>query len=177
MATFDPNAWYMVSEHRVDNVTDPLKSNLQGSADNLAVFGKTSQAWQFQPVDGVTGRYLLRTSTSGPLSQLSACFQANEIHPAKTGICLVRSTSDNAQKWDISSWGDGTYKMYNVANGTKYILDVHPGSPPFMNDQIESASVTQPAQHWILTSDRPVNDGAYSTIYSVGPQMAEWQGY
>jgi len=167
MATFDSNAWYAVSEHRVDNVSEPLNGNLQGSGDTLNVFAKNSQDWQLQPVDDVSGRYLLRTNTKGPTMQLSSCYKADEIHRNKTGVCLLGATSDDAQKWDITNWGDGTFKMTNVANGSGFVVDVHPGAALFMNDQIDTSSVVQPAQHWIFSSDKPVNDGAYSTIYSV----------
>lgn len=30
----------------------------------------------------------------------------------------------------------------------------------------EGVSDKQLAQHWVMSSERPVNDGAYSTIYS-----------
>jgi hypothetical protein len=170
MAAFNPNAWYQISEGRVDNTTAPLRSNLQINNNTLYVWSKVAQAWQLMPVDGIKGRYLLRLNVTGVKSQLSSCYQRDEVHPAKTSACMRDTRSvDDAQKWEISSWGDGTFKMSNVANGTNaFVLDVHPGNPLFMNDQVEvtGGTVKQPAQHWIITSERAVDDGAYSTIYS-----------
>lgn len=40
-----------------------------------------------------------------------------------------------------------------------------------MSSEIEGSdgvSGKQVAQHWVMTSERPVDDGAYSTIYSAG---------
>jgi hypothetical protein len=168
MADFDPNAWYLVSEARVDTASAPLRSNLQLTNGNLTVWPRVAQAWQFQPVDGVRGRYLMRLNTSGVTTQLSTCLKPDEVHPSRTGLCMLRSTADDAQKWEVAPWGDGTFKVANVANGTGYVLDVHPGNPPFMSSEIEGVNGVprQPAQHWIMASERVVNDGAYSTIYS-----------
>jgi hypothetical protein len=169
MATIDPNAWYHLSETRVDAVGKPLANTLQLVGKDMRFGSNTTQAWQFQPVDGIVGRYLMRLSAAGIGQQLSTCFRPDEVHPGKTGVCMNGTSGDNGQKWDIQPWGDGTFKMLNVANGTGYVLDVHPGNPPFMSSEIESnaAEVKQPAQHWLLSSLRPVNDGAYSTIYTV----------
>lgn len=85
--------------------------------------------------------------------------------------CLRDSSVDNSQIWEISVW-NGTseeFKFVNVANGSNYVLDVHPTSNLFMNVNVEGSSgvaETQPAQHWVLSSISAVNDGAYSTIYS-----------
>ena len=168
-ATFDPNTWYAISEHRVDNVTsNPLSGCLQFTGSNFNVFGRNDQDWQLQPVDGVAGRYMLRTNKKGPLTALAACHRGEEAHPNRTGICYVDGAAgDSAQKWDISNWGDGSFRLANVANGSGFVLDVHPGAAVFMNDLIENSGVPQPAQHWIFSSDKPVNDGAYSTVYSV----------
>lgn len=69
--------------------------------------------------------------------------------------------------WDIADWGDETLRFVNVANGTDYVLDVHPGNPVFLNDDIETDEESyQPAQHWLITSVDAINDGAYSTTFT-----------
>ncbi|GKT41224.1 uncharacterized protein ColSpa_01405 [Colletotrichum spaethianum] len=169
----DSNAWYAISEGRVANVSDPLTSNLQDTNNGLRVFGKTDALWQFQPVGDKDGRYLVRLNSAGVGQQLSVCWSSAEVHPSGTRGCLRKTESDESQQWDITEWESekGTLKFTNVANGTGYVLDVHPGSNLFMSSEIEGTdgvSARQPAQHWIMTSSKAVDDGAYSTIYSAG---------
>ncbi|KAK1975815.1 hypothetical protein LZ30DRAFT_693318 [Colletotrichum cereale] len=169
----DSNAWYSISEGRVANVSDPLTTNLQDTGNGLRVFGKTDAMWQFQPIGDKDGRYLVRLNSAGVGKQLSVCWSSEEIDSSKTTGCLRRTESDESQQWDITEWENekGTLKFTNVANGTGYVLDVHPGTNLFMSSEIEGTngvSARQPAQHWIMTSSKEVNDGAYSTIYSAG---------
>ncbi|TEA19239.1 hypothetical protein C8034_v010346 [Colletotrichum sidae] len=170
-AKLDTNAWYMISETRVTNVSEPINSNLQTTNAGLRVFARTAQAWQFYAVPGIEGRYLARLNTTGVREQLSVCWRTDEVHPSRTIGCLRKTESDESQQWDISEWGDGSYKFQNVANGSDYVLDVHPGSNLFMSSEVEGTegvSEKQVAQHWVMTSDRAVDDGAYSTVYSAG---------
>ncbi|EFQ35600.1 transmembrane alpha-helix domain-containing protein [Colletotrichum graminicola] len=169
----DSNAWYAISEGRVANVSDPLTTNLQDTDSGLRVFSKTDAMWQFQPTGDKDGRYLVRLNSAGVGKQLSVCWTSEEVHPSRTRGCLRRTESDESQQWDITEWENekGTLKFTNVANGTGYVLDVHPGSNLFMSSEIEGTngvSARQPAQHWIMTSSKAVDDGAYSTIYSAG---------
>ncbi|GKT84256.1 transmembrane alpha-helix domain-containing protein [Colletotrichum tofieldiae] len=169
----DSNAWYAISEGRVANVSDPLTTSLQDTNNGLRVFGKTDALWQFQPVGDKDGRYLVRLNAAGVGQQLSVCWSSAEVHPSGTRGCLRKTESDESQQWDITEWESekGTLKFTNVANGTGYVLDVHPGTNLFMSSEIEGTdgvSARQPAQHWIMTSSKAVNDGAYSTIYSAG---------
>jgi len=169
----DSNAWYAISEGRVANVSDPLTTNLQDTGSGLRVFSKTDAMWQFQPTGDKDGRYLVRLNSAGVGKQLSVCWNSEEVDPSRTRGCLRRTESDESQQWDITEWENekGTFKFTNVANGTGYVLDVHPGSNLFMSSEIEGTngvSARQPAQHWIMTSSKAVDDGAYSTIYSAG---------
>lgn len=84
---------------------------------------------------------------------------------------MRRMTSDKSQMWDILDWGDGTFDLFNAANGSSYIVDHHAGSGVFMSDQIAGSAVSDsvdvPGQRWIIRGDRAVNDPAYSTVFSV----------
>jgi hypothetical protein len=82
-------------------------------------------------------------------------------------VCLSNPADTSAQEWTIdSSWGDGTFRLQNVANGTGYNLDVHPGTPVFMSNVL-AKTPNQPAQHWLMMSKGVINDGAYSTAFGV----------
>lgn len=183
MATsIDPNAWYAISETRVDNGTKPLDNTLQTIAGGGMRVWNGGTMWQFQPVNGEKDRYLLRSSSTGVQQQLAACYNTDEIHPGRTRACMTRTTSDDSQKWIITRWsrsdGINSWKIQNVGNGTGYALDVHPGDAVFLNSDIEGETVNgqkvgpQVAQHWVFSSRKAVDDGAFSTIYSNTPVPA-----
>ncbi|TEA17891.1 hypothetical protein C8034_v012102 [Colletotrichum sidae] len=171
MSILDPNTWYRLSETRVDNSTGPFNLNLQLRDVGLRVHPVTdgTASWQFLPVGDVKGRYLMRLDQAGVKQQLGVCYDSAEIASGNTVACLQASALDASQQWDVSSFGAGTFKFVNVANGTKYVLDVHPSSNLFLSTAIEGSpgvADKQPAQHWVLSSASAVNDAAYSTIYS-----------
>ncbi|KAL8284412.1 hypothetical protein RB597_001848 [Gaeumannomyces tritici] len=183
MATsIDPNAWYAISETRVDNGTKPLDNTLQTIAGGGMRVWSGQNMWQFQPVDGEKDRYLLRSSSTGVQQQLAACYNTDEIHPMRTRACMTRTTSDDSQKWSITRWsrsdGINSWKIQNVGNGTGYALDVHPGDAVFLNSDIEGETINgqkvgaRVAQHWVFSSRKAVDDGAFSTIYSNTPVPA-----
>jgi hypothetical protein len=159
----DGNVWYAVTESRVN-----FTSSLQYNGKNLVFVDEgdvAAEYWQFYPLDN--GNYAIRNQVGGITRQLGTCFVASEVAPSKTQACLIKSENTTSQEWTIdNSWGDGTYRIQNAGNGTKYNLDVHPGTPVFMSDVLASTP-KQPAQHWILSSKLNIDDGAYSTAISV----------
>lgn len=172
-AELDSNAWYVVTNARLGKVGDPITACLQDTSVGPRVFackhGDVNQTmlWQFQPLKSKAGRYVMRLKNTGLREQFSVCWETDEVHSAKTVGCLRTSTSDETQQWDVADWGDGMYDLANVANGTGYRLDVHPGSNSFMNDMFEGkegVNGPQIAQRWIMTSHAPVNNKALSTI-------------
>ncbi|TQN75341.1 hypothetical protein CSHISOI_00057 [Colletotrichum shisoi] len=174
MAELDPNAWYRLSETRVDNSTGPFTLNLSLRDVGLRVHpiaDDAAAAWQFQPFGDVKGRYLMRLDQAGVKQQLGVCYDAKEPAVGATVACLQESSVDDSQIWEITTWNGKPeeYKFVNVANGTSYVLDVHPKANLFMNKDVEGlagVTETQPAQHWVMSSVSAVNDAAYSTIYS-----------
>lgn len=164
---FDSNVWYHLTEQRVDDY-DKKEFGAQfaeNSSGDLQVAGIEDQYWQFQPVDDKEGRYALRCSKTGVLKQLSVCYNKDEIANTKTQPCLADSNGNDEQKWDVADWGNNTFRFVNVKNGTDYVLDVHPGNPPFLSDDLRT-NIPQPAQHWLATSVKNVDDGAYSTVFA-----------
>ena len=132
MATFSANTWYQLSETRVG-----LSSALQFfGGSNVGFFSMNASNpvvfWQILPHSPDTVSF--RVENPGPYQQLGVCYVAAEFDPSHTQPCLQETNqTDSAQLWKISSWGDGTWKISNVLNGTGYNLDVHPGNPVFLS--------------------------------------------
>ncbi|PWI68102.1 hypothetical protein PCL_02503 [Purpureocillium lilacinum] len=170
-SNLDPNAWYHLTEGRVD---DYDKKNFGGmlQIDGKGVFyvfaADKNQYFQFQPVDDKPGRYQIRASKTAINRQLGVCRVEAETDSDKTRPCMLAPDGSDVQKWDVANWGNNTYRFVNVHNGTGYHLDVHPGSAVFLSSNIDT-KVYQPAQHWLMTSAKAVNDGAYSTVFSDVP--------
>ncbi|KAF6802334.1 transmembrane alpha-helix domain-containing protein [Colletotrichum musicola] len=151
VAELDSNVWYVLTTARQGKVGEQITSCLQDTV----------------PLEAKAGRYVMRLKNTGLREQFSVCWEAEEVYSTKTVGCLRTSTSDESQQWDVADWGDGMFDLANVANGTGYQLDVHPGSNSFMNDESEGKDGvvgTQYAQRWIMTSHAPVNNKALSTI-------------
>ncbi|KAK1543733.1 transmembrane alpha-helix domain-containing protein [Colletotrichum paranaense] len=168
-ASLDSNTWYLFSDARVTNTTGPVIGCLQQTSNGLRTYScddKETMAWQFQPVNSTKGRYLIRSNATGVRLQLSACWDQAETANGHTAVCMRRTTSGESQMWDILDWGDGTFDLFNAANGSDYIVDRHAGSGVFMSDQIAGSAVSDsvdvPGQRWIIRGDRAVNDPAYS---------------
>jgi hypothetical protein len=123
-----------------------------------------AQYWQFQPLD-TPGLYALRCSKTGIKQQLSACYNKKEVDSNKTGICMTPSTGEESQKWQIDEWGDKSYRMINVDNGTDFYLAVHKGNPPYMSSNIRD-DIEQPSMHWYMTSAAKVDEADYSTVFT-----------
>ena len=170
MADFDPNAWYQITESRV-NFSSSLQTSGMGVYMGAAGI-KTPQFWQVFSLGD--NEYAFRNKANGITHQLGVCYISNEIDASKTEPCVVPSDDSDSQKWTITPWGDGeSYKIGNVGNGTDYIMDCHPGNPMFMSSNTQS-NIRQPAQHWMFSSLEIINDGAYSTTISVCRAVLPW---
>jgi hypothetical protein len=158
VSNISSNVWYQVTESRV-NFTSSLqyKSGLLFADETESIV----EFWQFYHLPN--GNWAFRNQAAGIGKQLGTCYVSTEIAPSKTQACMVPSENVTSQEWTIdTSWNDGTYRIQNVGNGTGYNLDVHPGTPIFLSNDLV-ASPIQPAQHWMISSKADINDGAFST--------------
>ncbi|KAJ4249139.1 hypothetical protein NW762_012474 [Fusarium torreyae] len=167
----DPNVWYHLTEENVDDYDGDFKSMLQTYEGNeFRVFSVANRKtyWQFQPIDKTPGRYALRCSETTTQKQFAVCYRKSEsVENRRTRACLTDSDGSESQQWDVSLWGkNDTYRFINVANGTKYHLDVIPGAAVFMSPNL---SGYQKRQRWLMTSVSDVNDDAYSTVFTNSP--------
>jgi hypothetical protein len=173
----DPNVWYHLTEENVDDYDGDFKSMLQtykedSGDDGFRVFsvGNRKTHWQFQPIGKTPGRYSLRCSETTTRKQFAVCYRDFEsVENRRTRACLTDSDGTESQQWDVSLWGTNkteTYLFTNVANGTKYHLDVIPNSAVFMSPNLDGY---QKRQRWLMTSVRNVDDDAYSTVFTNPP--------
>ncbi|CAI6089692.1 unnamed protein product [Clonostachys chloroleuca] len=167
----DSNAWYQLTEERVDNYDSASFGSsltVDTGKGTLSMQAANKNYYQFLPVDNKKGRYAIRNSMTGIRKQLSVCYVDDEIADGKTQPCFVTSDGSDEQKWDIADWGNKTYsflRLTNAKNGTNYYLDCHKGNPPFMSNQIDT-NVYQPAQRWLYRSREAINDGGFSTTFT-----------
>ncbi|KAM3468480.1 hypothetical protein MY5147_007890, partial [Beauveria neobassiana] len=190
------NAWYHVTEGRVDRAGRRFSNMLQvdSSSSGLIVSPNTTPPcyWQFQPFNDTSSEesssaprfFVLRNSRDGAAKQLSACHNETEPAPGQTGLCMAAADgADAAQVWQIDQWGSDMSKnglrLINAANGTRFWLDVHKGNPPFMNgdtakddddsDDDDDDDDGEKSQKWYMTSAQAVNAIEYSTIHTISP--------
>lgn len=179
-ASFDSNVWYhLTSGGKEDayNYSDSdsysydttFKNSFFENDHGHLIAGKvgTGTVWQFMPVgNGKDGRYQIRSTQHNLGKQLAVCYNDTEIDNSRTQPCMAPSDGSERQKWDITDWGDGTYRFNNVKNGSDFVLDVHPGdtatNQPFMGDDED---IKQDWQHWLMTSMRNIDDEAYQTVF------------
>ncbi|OAA39588.1 transmembrane alpha-helix domain-containing protein [Beauveria brongniartii RCEF 3172] len=188
------NAWYHVTEGRVDKAGKRFSNMLQvdSSTSGLIVSPNTTPPcyWQFQPFNDTSSEesssaprfFVLRNSRDGAAKQLSACRNETEPAPGQTGLCMAAADgADAAQVWQVDQWGGDMLKnglrLINAANGTRFWLDVHKGNPPFMNgdtakdddDDDDDDDDVERSQKWYMTSAQAVNAVEYSTIHTISP--------
>lgn len=125
----DSNAWYQLTEERVDNYDSASFGSsltVDTGKGTLSMQAANKNYYQFLPVDNKKGRYAIRNSMTGIRKQLSVCYVDDEIADGKTQPCFVTSDGSDEQKWDVADWGNKTYsflKLENVRNGTSYYLE------------------------------------------------------
>jgi hypothetical protein len=161
MTTFqlpDSNVWYQIT-----NLAQGFNSSLQWDGFTLSLIGRNpgvNPFWQFLPSSN--GSYQIRNKED--IRQLTACYEATESAPGNTQPCMKGTTNDTSQEWNISPWADGTFRLTNVANGTGYNMDHHPGIGVYMSASVVDDPV-EPGQHLEIKSLGNIDDGAYSTAF------------
>ena len=116
--------------------------------------------------------FTIRNNASGPLVALGVALIPQEADPSHTQPRLQPiNPNDNGQKWTMGGFGNNTFYIVNVKNGSSYRLDVHPGNPVYMSSQT-SAVPYDPRQHWEFQNIRPIDDSQWSqmlVVRSSGP--------
>jgi hypothetical protein len=160
----DSTVWYQIT-----NSVQGFNSSLQFNGFVIWLSGSDppiNQLWQFFPSND--GSYQIRNKAI--TEQLTGCYKAGEPTAGHTQPCMMPTTNDTTQEWKLSQWPDGTYKIINVANGTGYNMDCHPGNSIFMSPDV-AETLNQPGQHWEIKSLSDNTDGAFSSAF---PAVSSW---
>ena len=164
MANLDSNTWYLV--------LNGGSSALQSGFPNPPPFGSTflsppnstqnAELWQIiHPADDSTF-YVLRSRDNGSGSFMTVTVNSTCTVNGCNSVPRMAPTVDDSARWSFSPWNDGTFFMYNKANGSSWHVDVQDnGSWLWMNS---NDSIAQTGQHWSFSSIAPINDTTYSTV-------------
>jgi hypothetical protein len=164
MANFDPNQWYQLT---VGNFPDfsMFGTSLYDHGVGAVFFTGTNltiptEKWQLFPYNSSV--YMLRSQDSGHNGYLAAAYSANETTPGGTLPQMRNYTlSDNSMFWQISPWGDGTFYLTNLENGTAWHLEVNSNALMSL-----SSNFTMPQEGGAFSFKKisAINDSAFSTI-------------
>lgn len=122
---FDGNAYYQITEHRV-NWTSGLFYMNNGLVFSNNDTKNGAMFWQIFTLPG--GKHQFRNKNTNIKQQLGICYNSDEASDSKTQPCMETASDDQSQKWSIEPWEDGQgYKITNAANGTSLNMDWHPG--------------------------------------------------
>ncbi|KAK9367411.1 hypothetical protein V1509DRAFT_610664 [Lipomyces kononenkoae] len=112
--------------------------------------------WQIVPRVDV---YFFRQNDNGSWLNLGVYVDEADIDPDNTRPILESGVyEDESQQWNISAWGDGTYYITNVGNGSSLNLDVHAdGIQLFMSSNTNGSHL---GQHWSFNSVDAISSSA-----------------
>ena len=171
MATFnaDSNTWYHITNSGV-GFAGSLGSASASDNGAAAVFihafnaSDPGDSWQILPISNTT--LAIRSKLGTARHQLDVNLNPMESDESRTQPRLAPiDMLSKSQQWTIQPWTDGeSWKLQNLANGTSYNLDVHPGvgEPLFMSGTTEELPKRE-GQHWMFSSMSVINDRAFST--------------
>lgn len=170
-SSFDANSWYHISSpsKESDWALDVVwgKFSSSGSVFGAPVNGQdeAGQKWQIieSPID--SSAFVLREQYTGPGGFLNVennqtcAYQGDNCHLL---ICDMGQLPDETSTWYILPWGDGTYYMFNKANGSNYHMDIQEnGSYLWMNPNVTGKSGSR---QWNFEALEPINNSSFSTV-------------
>ncbi|KZM26884.1 uncharacterized protein EKO05_0011403 [Ascochyta rabiei] len=159
----DTNQWYSMYVNN-DNRTSLLGTNLYNRAGTTGAvfFNNTNpdiatQRWQIYPINATA--YVLRCKASGANGFIGT--QPADAAGAITPLMLRGDVADNSVFWRFGSWGDGTWYLWNSANGTEFHFAARSDGLVTMDKNI---SAPQNKQRWGFDTLANIDDKAYSSV-------------
>lgn len=162
----DTNAWYQINVTRFTGLS--LRGTVLYDKDHKAgaAFYTTSntsdpsQYWQFYPYNASV--YLLRCKTPGSKAYLGATQTTNKGVTGNTSPYVADySISDASMFWTVEPWGDGTYYLWNLGNGSDWRMNVLQTALLAMDSNITSE---QSGEHFSFTTLGAIDADRYSTV-------------
>lgn len=177
----DQNAWYQINVTRQSGqslVGTPLYTNngTQGAVFyQITNTSSPMQSWQFWPYNSSV--YLLRCRDSGPNSYLAASSlgggdgdPAGHVIGDSVPVMNSYKNTDASMFWVAAPWGDGTYYLYNLANGSNWRINVLSSSLMTMDSDITAPQV---GEQFVFSPLRAINDNRYSTYHVGDSQISD----
>ncbi|KAF2629328.1 hypothetical protein BU25DRAFT_389419 [Macroventuria anomochaeta] len=158
----DTNQWYSMYINNY-NTSSMLSTSLytrSGTAGavffNFTNHDSATQRWQIFPINSTT--VVLRTKEGGANGFIGA--QPADSNGEISPLMLRGDVADDSVFWQFGSWGDGTWYLYNSANGTDYHLANKNGQVRMDNN----ITAPQNLQRFSFDSVAAINDEAYSSV-------------
>ena len=169
---FTNEAWYVLYTEPPNGGNNLGTSSTIGSAEGASTYSvvKTAnssdlcQRWQFFPRNE-EHVYLMRNACLGPDIFLQAYWDNLSNSAWTTGVHMARASGGDATSWFMQPWGDGFFKIMNVANGSDWEMDIKENTTPFMTSNLTEGRI---GQHWYYTSVASVTDQGFLTVSTRG---------
>lgn len=176
----DTNVWYQVNVTKLSGYS--LAGNTLTDHDGTtggAVLVTTdttddAQSWQFYPYN--SSAYLLRSKGSGHDSYLSVTVEGGgPSDPARDTLgdtvpqMAWYNVTEASMFWEVTPWGDGTYYLSNLANGSSWRLDALDDKRHMVLDS--NITSAQSGEHFTFSSLSTIGNSLYSS-YNVSLDLA-----
>lgn len=176
MANFDSNTWYLLDVASIKG-SSFLGTNLFNKGLSGAVFFNTTtesaprQRWQIfrasNSDSSSNATWALRSGEGGANAYLvtgTGTNSANKDSNVGNTLPSMRNASIVEEQdilWGITGWGDGTFYLWNEANGTNWHLEEGNGLA-FMSNNVNTAR--DPQRFSFVPLDDKINNDQYSSI-------------
>ncbi|KAF3036798.1 hypothetical protein E8E12_004819 [Didymella heteroderae] len=138
--------------------------NNQGTSG--AIFLNTTQTslntmrWQIYPINSTA--YVIRSKEGGANAFVGTHYVPAEESEGHTRPRMVRGDiANDSVFWQFSAWGDDTWWLTNVQNGSDWHLNLKQNGLLTMSNNI---SAPQNGQRWSFGSIAKIDDKAYSSV-------------
>ncbi|KAJ9667018.1 hypothetical protein H2201_002851 [Coniosporium apollinis] len=175
MANFLSNKWYELTLGNSDPRS--MKSSEILYAENWTIgsvyfdtanTSSSLQQWQIFPTPGNASIYVLRSRSIGPEGYLSTAAGTTSDDGENAGntvpVMHKYTILDDSVFWIIDTWGDGTFRMSNLENGTEWHLQKNPWGLGTSMSMSSNVTAPQDGQRFRFRELADINDVAFSTI-------------
>lgn len=175
MANFNSNKWYQIGNGCYEDDLHFAGSVLLGETNlqlgaafmQMTDVDAPEQRWQVYTFNETY--YVLRGDAAGPGAYLSARVIKDPPNDSPNvgntqAEMAVHNITDDGMFWSIEPWGDGSFKMWNGANGTDWNLALNDTSAFTYMDSNINPDNEHPCQEFSFRAVADIDDDAYSKV-------------